>query len=66
MEENAARRGSSIYFLCATIKLLSFASDGFREVIDNCLKLKELKDPGNEIIPELVRSIGVCHHEIST
>ena len=54
MNESTAFSGASIYFLCATIKILSFTSARCMEIYENCEKLKELKDPGKRIVPTII------------
>ena len=55
MNEGTAFSGASVYFLCATIKMLSFTSVKCMEVYDKCEKLKELKDPGKRIVPTIIK-----------
>lgn len=55
MNENGSNSGASVYFLCATIKMLSFTSIKFFDVYENCENIKQLKDPGNRIIPTIIK-----------
>ena len=55
MNEGTAFSGASIYFLCATIKMLSFTSIKRMEIYENCEKLKELKEPGKRIVPTIIK-----------
>lgn len=55
MNEGTAFSGASVYFLCATIKMLSFTSVKCMEVYDNCEELKELKDHGKRIVPTIIK-----------